>query len=638
MTLQIKGAIRVFKLLCVLEFDTDRKRMSVIVVDSYGRRRLLSKGADSSMLPILESTRNNNEKKTLLDTTEKHLHDFASDGLRTLVLAEREISDEEWKEWWPRYKRSIVAVENREDEISQRCDEIERDLELVGVTAVEDKLQDQVPETLSKFANAGIKVWVLTGDKKETALNIGFSCGMLSDGMEQLEIEAEQFEEVKDQILEADRKISDDPTVLASRTQPCRTFGNWFLSLLAGGYNDESTERSSKFALIVTGHGLYHALTSELEQLFLNVACRCSVVICCRVAPLQKGKVVDLVKRKKGAVTLAVGDGGNDVNMIKTANIGVGIKGKEGRQAVLASDFALGQFRFLQRLLFVHGRIAYSRVAIFMNLFFYKTFVMTFCHIWFGIYNGWSAQTMFDAWYILCFNLFYTSTPVFYLAVFDRDVNDSLSLRFPKLYTPGITSNFFNWRNFLIAQIEGIYSSAVIFWCIKHGFSAFSEHTTGSCILQSKSTAGIAIGTIVVVIVTLRCYMDTRIWTPLQLTPFVSIGFAFLFQWIIAIAIANTGVDFESFLLAPVVWQSPNFWLCLVIACTISLLPIYMLRFLQFIFWPTLSNKAQVLQIYEKRYGQQGNLTLGTSQTGQNRNGHLAEVNSAFQNDVSGWM
>ena len=555
-TLSINGEKVKFTVECTLEFDSDRKRMSVIIVDSEGKRHLYCKGADSSVFPLLQ--------EESLQDTEQHLHEFASDGLRTLVFGYREIGDKEWGEWWRSYQNTMTSIENREEELAQRCKEIEKNLRLLGVSAVEDKLQKQVPETLIKLGQAGIKIWVLTGDKKETARNIGYSCGMISEKCQLIDVDAELLEIFKENLLAADRLISEEP--------------------------------HRKFALIISGNCLKFGL--EMQDLFLQVACRCASVICCRVAPLQKGQVVDLVKRKKQAVTLAIGDGGNDVNMIKTANIGVGISGKEGRQAVLASDFSIAQFRFLQRLLLVHGRWAYLRVALFIRLFFYKTFVMTMCHIWYGLVNGWSAQTMFDAWYILGYNLFFTSAPVFYLAVFERDVDADLSLRFPNLYQPGIDSQFFNFKNFLLSQSEGIFESLVVFWTVANGFSVDS---TGSCILLSKASFSIAVGTIVVVIVTLRCCMETSIWTPFQiLTLLSSLGLAFLWQWSIAFLMGNAGIEMEAFNVAPVVWSSANFWLSLFASCAIAFLPVFFFRFINFIRRPSLSNRVQILNLTEK--------------------------------------
>jgi P-type E1-E2 ATPase len=151
-------------------------------------------------------------------------------------------------------------------------------------------------------------------------------------------------------------------------------------------------EENTGFAIVVNGHSLVHCLTMDLEQKFLEIASQCKAVICCRVTPLQKALVVALMKRSKNAVTLAIGDGANDVSMIKEAHIGVGISGQEGLQAVLASDYSIAQFRYLERLLLVHGRWSYYRMCKFLRYFFYKNFAFTLCHFWFSFFCGFSAQ------------------------------------------------------------------------------------------------------------------------------------------------------------------------------------------------------------------------------------------------------
>lgn len=154
----------------------------------------------------------------------------------------------------------------------------------------------------------------------------------------------------------------------------------------------DNNEEGAGFAIVVNGHSLVHCLSIDLEQKFLDIASQCKAVICCRVTPLQKALVVALMKRSKNAVTLAIGDGANDVSMIKEAHIGVGISGQEGLQAVLSSDYSIAQFRYLERLLLVHGRWSYYRMCKFLRYFFYKNFAFTLCHFWFAFFCGFSAQ------------------------------------------------------------------------------------------------------------------------------------------------------------------------------------------------------------------------------------------------------
>merc|ERR1719348_1444823 len=188
-------------------------------------------------------------------------------------------------------------------------------------------------------------------------------------------------------------------------------------------------EGGAGFALVINGHSLVHALTPDMELAFLGVAEHCTSVICCRVTPLQKALVVELVKKYKDAVTLAIGDGANDVSMIKAADIGVGISGQEGMQAVLASDYSIAQFRYLERLLLVHGRWSYYRMCKFLRYFFYKNFAFTLCHFWYAFFCGFSAQKSFTVDVITLYNLFYTSLPVLALGFFDQDVQPQLTFK-----------------------------------------------------------------------------------------------------------------------------------------------------------------------------------------------------------------
>ncbi|RZF35228.1 hypothetical protein LSTR_LSTR013949 [Laodelphax striatellus] len=227
-------------------------------------------------------------------------------------------------------------------------------------------------------------------------------------------------------------------------------------------YNKEDIV-TTDYALVMNGHSLVHALNPRLEKLFVEVSTSCKSVICCRVTPLQKAMVVEIVKKHRKVVTLAIGDGANDVSMIKAAHIGVGISGQEGNQAMLASDYSLAQFRFLERLLLVHGRWSYYRMCKFLRYFFYKNFAFTICHFWFAFFCGFRAQTVFDPMFIAIYNLFYTSLPVLAIGVFDQDVSEESSLLYPQLYTPGHSNLFFNKTEFLRSALHGFFASLIVF-------------------------------------------------------------------------------------------------------------------------------------------------------------------------------
>ncbi|XP_041253270.1 phospholipid-transporting ATPase ID isoform X4 [Onychostruthus taczanowskii] len=407
-TVQELGQAVTYQLLAILDFNNIRKRMSVIVRSPEGKIRLYCKGADTILLERLHPL-----NQDLTSVTTDHLNEYAGEGLRTLVLAYKDLEESYYKDWSERLHRAGSAPEAREDQLARLYDEVEHDMMLLGATAIEDKLQQGVPETIAILTLANIKIWVLTGDKQETAVNIGYSCKMLTDDMtEVFVVTGHTVLEVREELRKAREKMMD-----ASRSV-CNGFS--YQEKLSSKLTSVLEAIAGEYALVINGHSLAHALEADMEVEFLETACACKAVICCRVTPLQKAQVVELVKKYKKAVTLAIGDGANDVSMIKTAHIGVGISGQEGIQAVLASDYSFSQFKFLQRLLLVHGRWSYLRMCKFLCYFFYKNFAFTMVHFWFGFFCGFSAQTVYDQYFITLYNIVYTSLPVLAMGVFDQ--------------------------------------------------------------------------------------------------------------------------------------------------------------------------------------------------------------------------
>ncbi|KAB0375077.1 hypothetical protein FD755_013569 [Muntiacus reevesi] len=388
-TIEELGTLVTYQLLAFLDFNNFRKRMSVIVRNPEGQIKLYSKGADTILFERLHPS-----NEDLLTLTSDHLSEFAGEGLRTLAIAYRDLDDKYFREWHKMLEDANTATDERDERIAGLYEEIERDLMLLGATAVEDKLQDGVIETVTSLSLANIKIWVLTGDKQETAINIGYACNMLTDDMNDVFIIAgntaaevrEELRKAKENLFGQNRSFSNGHVVFEKKQ-----------SLELDSVVEETV--TGDYALIINGHSLAHALESDVKNDLLELACMCKTVVCCRVTPLQKAQVVELVKKYRNAVTLAIGDGANDVSMIKSAHIGVGISGQEGLQAVLASDYSFAQFRYLQRLLLVHGRWSYVRMCKFLCYFFYKNFAFTLVHFWFGFFCGFSAQIALDTSY-----------------------------------------------------------------------------------------------------------------------------------------------------------------------------------------------------------------------------------------------
>uniref|UniRef100_A0A7M4EPR6 Phospholipid-transporting ATPase n=1 Tax=Crocodylus porosus TaxID=8502 RepID=A0A7M4EPR6_CROPO len=417
-----------YELLNVLEFTSTRKRMSVIVRTPSGKLRLYCKGADTVIYDRLA------ESSKFKEITLKHLEQFATEGLRTLCFAVAEISESDYQDWLDVYHRASTSIQNRALKLEESYELIEKNLQLLGATAIEDKLQDKVPETIETLMKADIKIWILTGDKQETAINIGHSCKLLKKNMGLIVI--------NEGSLDGTREIL---------SHHCSNLG-------------DALRKENDFALIIDGKTLKYALTFGVRQYFLDLALSCKAVICCRVSPLQKSEVVEMVKKQVKVVTLAIGDGANDVSMIQTAHVGVGISGNEGLQAANSSDYSIAQFKYLKNLLLVHGAWNYNRIAKCILYCFYKNIVLYIIEIWFAFVNGFSGQILFERWCIGLYNVMFTAMPPLTLGIFERSCQKENMLKYPELYKTSQNALDFNTKVFWLHCLNGLFHSFILFW------------------------------------------------------------------------------------------------------------------------------------------------------------------------------
>ncbi|XP_011158837.2 probable phospholipid-transporting ATPase IA isoform X7 [Solenopsis invicta] len=435
------GETQRYEILNVIEFTSARKRMSVIVKTPEGKIKIFCKGADSViyerlMSASLETSDLDSEHvDDFRETTLEHLENFATDGLRTLCFAVADIPENVYQWWRESYHKASISLRNRESMLEQSANFIESKLTLLGATAIEDQLQDQVPETIQAFIQADIYVWVLTGDKQETAINIGYSCKLITHGMPLYIINETSLDKTREVII-----------------QRCLDFGI-------------DLKCQNDVALIIDGSTLDYALSCDIRMEFLELCSACKVVICCRVSPIQKAEVVDLITSNKKAVTLAIGDGANDVAMIQKAHIGVGISGVEGLQAACASDYSIAQFRFLKRLLFVHGSWNYSRMCKLILYSFYKNICLYVIELWFAIYSGWSGQILFERWSIGLYNVVFTAAPPLAMGLFDKVCSAETHLAHPGLYaTKNNGGSSFNIKVFWVWIINALIHSSLLYW------------------------------------------------------------------------------------------------------------------------------------------------------------------------------
>ncbi|KAL8162069.1 hypothetical protein V2J09_013558 [Rumex salicifolius] len=509
--INVRGERQRFDVLGIHEFDSDRKRMSVILGCPDKTVKLFVKGADSTMLSITSKSMNSDSE--VISRTEAHLHKYSLSGLRTLVVGMRVLNAMEFLQWHSSYEAASDALIDRATKLQLVADEIENNLTLLGATAIEDKLQNGVSEAIESLRKAGIKVWVLTGDKQETAISIGYSSKLLTGEMTQI-------------IINGDSRDS------------CRTYLQEALT---------SLNKKMENALIIDGSSLVHVLDSEFENLLFELASYCAVVLCCRTAPLQKAGVVALIKNRTNELTLAIGDGANDVSMIQVADVGVGISGQEGRQAVMASDFAIEQFRFLVPLLLVHGHWNYQRISCMIIYNFYKNAVYALVTFWYTIFTAYTLTTAITDVSSMLYTVIYTALPTIVVSILDKDLSRTTLMKFPRLYGSGQRDELYNSTLFWLAMLDTSWQSVVVFF--------FPLLAYWQSDVDISSLGDIWTLTIVIT-VNLHLAMDVMGW-----------------NWIIHLAIWGS-------LMATIICVvgTGSFWLCLIGVPLMSLIPRFVVK------------------------------------------------------------
>ncbi|KAM4036634.1 phospholipid-transporting ATPase VB isoform 2-T5 [Anomaloglossus baeobatrachus] len=474
-----QGSLLTFDLLYSLGFDSVRKRMSVVVRHPITREIIVyTKGADSVIMDLLDdpAKANISEGKNLRrihSRTQRHLDWYARDGLRTLCIAKKVLSEEDFERWSNFREEAEAAIDNREELLMETAQHLETNLTLLGATGIEDRLQEGVPDTIAALREAGINIWVLTGDKQETAVNIAYSCQLLdqSDMVFTINTESkETCESILDCTLEEVKKFFPEKKK------------RFFFDKRKTEDGCEARMPRPEVGLVIDGRTLSVVFHGGLETKFLELTTYCRSVLCCRATPLQKSMVVKLVRDKLNVMTLSIGDGANDVSMIQCADIGIGISGQEGMQAVMSSDFAISRFKHLKKLLLVHGHWCYTRLAKMVIYFFYKNVAYVNLLFWFQFFCGFSGTTMIDYWQLIFFNLFFTSVPPLVFGIMDKDVSAETLLSLPELYKSGQRSESYKMSTFWIAILDAFYQSLICFFVpylmyYKSGIDLFSFGT-----------------------------------------------------------------------------------------------------------------------------------------------------------------
>eukprot|EP00210_Caulerpa_lentillifera_P001750 g1680.t1 len=575
-SLKMFGHEVTFDILNVLEFSSDRKRMSIIARASDGTLRLFCKGADNVMMSRLKD----DIDMDLKQKTEQALHDFSVQGLRTLVLGTRLLTPEAYEEWDARYQEAARSLaDDREKRVDEIAAELEKDFELVGLTAIEDKLQDGVPYAIETLRLAGMKVWMITGDKMETAINIGISCNLITSQEGVLTLSADNKSEAIANLQDIKARV------------------------------DELMSANRRVELVVDGPSLIHILGNDLETQLAEIGASCSGVVICRSSPSQKAAIVKimmqheqrlvleksffgfkapwLVKRWRAenrriqSKALSIGDGANDVAMIQAADVGIGIAGKEGRQAVNNSDYALIQFRHLTRLLLVHGQLSHYRLARLIKFSFFKNMAFASILILYQFYSGYSGQSLIDDISAAMFNVVFTSMPILLFSVLDRPMDPNTMMRFPQMYnhSDSLSAGVF-WKT---GVLQGFIDGAICFFVPYYAITPSGPEAVDGLWAVGKTIFVAILGA-----VTLEACLVARYWTSTYAL-FVFLSYFLVFPFFILFPYIERGFDIydsRQYGIAEDVFSTAIFWLVIFGVYSITFGHRYFIRTTKWLFRP----------------------------------------------------
>jgi phospholipid-translocating P-type ATPase (flippase) len=450
--INVAGQVSAYKLLATLPFDSTRKRMSVVVQGPDGKILLLCKGADSA---IFERLADQGNEAATVTTCQNIVHGYALKGLRTLAWSSRELEQAMFQDWHQRWEAARASLGlDKAARIMVLMLELESKLHLLGATGVEDALQVGVPRTIAALREAGINVWVLTGDKQETAIQIAHTCRLFTQETQILLLNSDMTQTHVDELSAADAEAYRARCVKDVRET---------IEKLERQYDE--TPATTKCGLVVDGATLAYCLSDpENHAAMVKLAMKCATVVGCRTTPMQKAQVVMAIREKLPVLTLAIGDGANDCSMIQTAHVGIGISGREGMQAVMASDFAISQFRFLGRLLFVHGHWSYDRMCFLVMYFFWKNTMANVTLFLYGPFSWYSGTLSFEPLGLLLYYMFFTSLPPAITAIFDKVLSAETLLAIPQLYEHGRLNRGYSKRQVLINVGDGVLTAILIFF------------------------------------------------------------------------------------------------------------------------------------------------------------------------------
>lgn len=412
------GKKEMFTILQDFPFTSERKRMGIIVRDEITKTIIFYlKGADTAIMPKLGSV--------AASFVAEECENLAKEGLRTLVIGCKTMSQKEYDSWKIRLQVAGKDLKCREAKEAEVINELEQGVELLGVTGVEDLLQEGIKTVIENLRSAGIKVWMLTGDKLETAKCIAISTGIKGSGIGFIEI----------------KKSADRAEFI---------------------YELEKLERQTSSVFIVEGGTLGEIFADpDIKRTFIRVASMAPSVVCCRCSPTQKSEITEAIKNQLKKVVCGIGDGGNDVGMITGANVGIGIEGKEGKQAALAADFSIKSFKTLAPLALWSGRLSYVRTAKLTNFIIHRGLIISIIQFLFTLTFNFTTIQIYNGYLMLGYATVFTNLPVFSM-IYDEDVSWRQVFDYPLLYKELQKGRLLSAKTFLLWAWMSIYQGTII--------------------------------------------------------------------------------------------------------------------------------------------------------------------------------
>lgn len=543
----------------MLPFESAFRRMSVVVRWPTGHLFIYSKGADSAIMPHVRVHTENERAK--LSAAEAATLSMAQQGSRTLALSGRRLTEEEFVDWLPRYVDANTVTKDRNIQIEKVFQELEMDMHLLGVTAVNDRMQDGVPSTVHRMHQANMRVIILTGDMKETAVHIGRETGLVTDGMRLLFLEGLDVASARASLVSASKvpgakDIIGLPYPASLDAEAC------------GPLVDGNTSNKT-IALCCSGDVLEMLLNQD-EKGFVQQLQRSETLVVYRCSPAQKRMAVVSTKRVTGATCLAVGDGANDVSMLLVSDIGVGIQGKEGSHAAMAGDYSLIRFRHLQRLLFVHGRWSIKRTSLMSLIMFYKSFCFIMPIWWHGFFSGGDATVIWDPMLLSGFSPVIAALPPFVLGMLEQDLSQRECMKFPQAYAQVVQHHPLGMRRFCYYMLLGAWQSVIIYIFVLH---TWDEQVIIGGHFQSGGlwVSGNAICVVASVVINIQMVVASEFIT-IWLIIAVVLGLAAMF---LAVLLFSSFASWDSDLLGvvPAIAGTPNVMLSLIFSGVVCYLP-----------------------------------------------------------------